>query len=98
MDKKEARAILDEEIGKLRKESYTELCKRRDNKEPEVKEITGKSGTEYCLEIICIWDDPKSSNGNLRVMCCIDDGGWRAFIPLGDSFIMAPDGSFVGEE
>jgi hypothetical protein len=27
----------------------------------------------------------------------IDDGGWRAFLPWTDSFIIAPDGSFVGE-
>ena len=28
----------------------------------------------------------------------IDDGGLRAFAPLSDDFIMAPDGSFVGED
>ncbi len=28
----------------------------------------------------------------------IDDGGLHAFAPLVDSFIMAPDGSFIGEE
>jgi len=27
----------------------------------------------------------------------IDDGGWRAFFPTTESFIMAPNGSFVGE-
>jgi hypothetical protein len=27
----------------------------------------------------------------------IDDGGWRAFTPMSDSFIIAPDGSFVGD-
>jgi hypothetical protein len=27
----------------------------------------------------------------------IDDYGWRAFVPLTDDFIMAPNGSFVGE-
>ena len=96
MDKKEARAILAAEIKRLRKESYAELCNRQERKDPEVKEIKGESGTKYGLEIECIWDGPK--NGNLRVMCWIDDGGWRAFMPLGDSFIMAPDGSFVGED
>jgi len=27
----------------------------------------------------------------------IDDGGLRAFFPITDSFIVAQDGSFVGE-
>jgi hypothetical protein len=31
------------------------------------------------------------------VLASIDDGGWSAFIPLTDDFIIAPDGSFVGE-
>jgi hypothetical protein len=26
-------------------------------------------------------------------MVSIDDGGWRAFLPLTDDFIIAPDGS-----
>jgi hypothetical protein len=30
-------------------------------------------------------------------MGAIDDGGWRSFAPLADDFIVAPDGSFVGE-
>jgi hypothetical protein len=30
-------------------------------------------------------------------MGAIDDGGWRAFIPLSADFIMAPEGRFVGE-
>jgi hypothetical protein len=31
------------------------------------------------------------------VIVAIDDGRWRAFSPLSVDFIMAPDGSFVGE-
>jgi hypothetical protein len=33
----------------------------------------------------------------VHVLGAIDDGGLRAFVPLCDDFIMAPDGSFVGE-
>ena len=33
----------------------------------------------------------------LRVIGSVDGGGWRAFNPLCDSFIMREDGSFVGE-
>jgi hypothetical protein len=28
----------------------------------------------------------------------IDDGGWRAFSPLTESFILAKTGTFVGED
>jgi len=37
------------------------------------------------------------SRQTLRVMGSVDDGGWRALSPLTDSFILAPDGSFVDE-
>jgi hypothetical protein len=30
-------------------------------------------------------------------MGSIDDGGWRAFVPISRSFIKSADGSFVGE-
>jgi len=42
------------------------------------------------------WDSPRQP-GNLRVIVAIDDGGWRAFRPLSADFIVASDGSFVGE-
>jgi hypothetical protein len=42
------------------------------------------------------WDS--APNGDVRVIGCVDDGGWRAFLPLSDSFIKAADGSFVGED
>jgi hypothetical protein len=33
----------------------------------------------------------------MRVAGSIDDGGWRAYLPLCRDFIMAPDNSFVDE-
>jgi hypothetical protein len=42
------------------------------------------------------WDD--SEHRNLRVMVSVDDGGWRSSLaPLSADFIVAPDGTFVGE-
>ena len=58
-------------------------------------EVVGPSGTVYQLEVTAFWDDKKARN--LRVIVTIDDGGWRAFVPLTTDFIMGPDGSFVGE-
>lgn len=55
----------------------------------------GASGTEYQVEIEAVWDDRPGHN--LRVLMSIDDGGLRAFAPMTDDFIVAPDGGFVGE-
>lgn len=53
------------------------------------------SGKEYQFEIIVYWDD--KPNGDVRVIGNVDDGGWRAYFPLGTSFLKAPDGTFIGE-
>lgn len=58
-------------------------------------EVTSPDGTQCCVEINAFWDD--KPEGDIRVIASIDDGGWRAFVPVADSFIIAPDGSFVGE-
>lgn len=63
--------------------------------EPIVSEIVAPDGTECCIEINAFWDD--KPDGDIRVVFSIDDGKWRAFVPVTDSFIIAPDGSFVGE-
>jgi len=63
--------------------------------EPTTLELLGESGTKYYAEIQAFWD--AKPEGNIRLMVSLDDGGLRAFKPLCDSFIKAPDGSFVGE-
>jgi hypothetical protein len=93
VDKPEARSILRELLDELRRSTYAELKKRLD--EVEVREVVGSSGAVYQVEIEAFWDDKRQ--GNLRVLAAIDGGGWRAFAPLTDSFIVAPDGGFVGE-
>ena len=35
------------------------------------------------------WDGRRG--GDIRVIGLIDDGGWRAFIPLSEGFITGPD-------
>lgn len=49
-------------------------------------EREGASGAVYQFEIQVFWDD--KPGGNVRVMGSIDDGGWRAFVPLCEDFIM----------
>jgi hypothetical protein len=48
------------------------------------------------VETEAFWDDRK--HGHLRVLVAVDDGrGWSAVSPVCDNFIIAPDGSFIGE-
>jgi hypothetical protein len=63
--------------------------------EQDCLEVRGPSGASYQIEVEAVWDD--KAGGNLRVRVHIDDRGLRAFAPLTDDFIVAPNGSFVGE-
>ena len=94
MNKAEARAIAAERLRALREIPWAELRDRYLNN-AETNDVVGDSGTVYQVQTLVVWDDKKESD--LRVMVAIDDGGWRAFFPLSDDFIIAPDGSFVGE-
>jgi hypothetical protein len=94
VDKAEALAILRGALDQMRQRSYAELTAFVDN--PEHREVSGASGATYQVEIDALWDSG-TTGGDLRVIGAIDDGGWRAFSPLTDSFIVRPDGSFVGE-
>jgi len=92
VNKAEARQLLAAKLAELRHQSYSDLLRLM---EPEGLEVAGPSGAIYQLEVQAFWDDKRSRH--LRVLASIDDGGWSAFIPLTDDFIIAPDGSFVGE-
>lgn len=95
MDKQEAREILEREIRRLRDCRYDALLKLR---VVDARQVMGeRTGTLYNIECEAFFDDPKSGNGHLRVVVAVDDGSFRAFVPLSESFIIAPDGSFVGK-
>jgi hypothetical protein len=80
-------------LGEFRVLPYSELVARIGTEEHVA--VVGASGADYQLEVRILWDD--GPGGNVRVIGSIDDGGLRAFFPLTNSFIMAPDGTFVGE-
>ena len=95
MDKSEARAILATQLASFRMRSYGDLVNLMG--EVQVTEVSGKSGAEYQIEIEVMWDSPREKV-NVRVIGAIDDGRLPgALAPLSDSFIVAPDGTFVGE-
>jgi hypothetical protein len=92
MNESEAKLILMRELSRYRKLSYTELLALLGS--IETCERASPSGITYQVELEVFFVDAKQ---NVYVMGCIDDGGWRAFKPLCGDFIVAPDGSFVGE-
>jgi hypothetical protein len=93
MGKGEAQQLLKARVNQLRAMSYHDLLGLMDKE--TVTEVDGSPGRRYSIETQVFWDGAKDRD--LRVMVSIDDGGWRAYAPLTDDFIMAPDGSFVGE-
>ncbi len=94
MDKAEALSILGAELEELRSASYSDLLGRLLDNEESFERV-GASGTRYTVEIRAFWDG--EAHGNLRVRAMIDDGGWRAFAPVIEDFVRAPNGSFVDE-
>ena len=61
----------------------------------DTPEVVAPSATRYYMEIQFFWDD--RPNGNVRMIGSIDDSGVCAFLPITDSFILSPEGRFVGE-
>jgi len=95
MDKTEARAVLNQQLAPYRERAYGDLVKAVGT--ISAIEVRGQSGAEYQIEIEVMWDSPRDKM-DVRVIGAIDDGHLPgAFLPLCDSFILAPDGKFVGE-
>ena len=96
MDKVIASSLLESFVDSLRGRKYSDLCKLIG--EANCQEIAGPDRKTYQLEFEAFWDDPRKAGGNLRIITSIDDGTfWASFRPITKSFIMAPDGSFVGD-
>jgi hypothetical protein len=94
VDKVEASNILGAELEPLRSASYSDLLARLLDQQESFERV-GASGNSYTIELRAFWDG--EPQGNLRVRAMINDGGWRAFAPLVEDFIRAPDGSFIDE-
>lgn len=90
----EAREVLRQELARWRRLSWAELAEQIGA--TEAGEVRGPSGALYQVEVQVFWDD--APGGIVRVQGSVDDGGWRAFAPWTDDFLVRSDGSFVGEE
>ena len=93
MNNTEAQQLLDAHLSGYRRRSYRELVAILE--QPEDAEIQGPSGATYYVQVQVFWDS--KPDGDVRVAGSINDGGWRAFVPLIEDFILAPSGTFVGE-
>lgn len=95
MDKAEARDVLEQQLASYRGRAYGDLVKLVGTN--SVLAIRGPSGTEYQIEVDVMWDSLRD-RVNVLVIGAVDDGRLPgALAPLCASFILAPDGKFVGE-
>ena len=94
MNTDEAKQILAHKLAEYRTLTYKQLAEKVDQRSDRYS-VTAPSGVLYQVVIHMFWDD--KPNEVVRVNGSIDDSGWRAYLPLTDSFLAAPDGSFVGE-
>ena len=93
MDKSQAKSVLAKQLARYRTKTYADLGRLIG--ELDVFEVTEPDGVVYQIEIQVMWDH--KPDGAIYVMAGIDDGGWRAFAPLIDGFIMTPEGRILGE-
>ena len=93
MDKADALQVLRVQLEPWRRRTYAELA--REVGHSHRFELTAPSGTWYQGDVRVHWDD--KPDGAIRVIGAIDDGGWRAYVPLTETFILGSDGAFVGE-
>jgi hypothetical protein len=92
MNKAEAKEILAQELIHLQAKSFEDLQMYINS--PEVTELIGASGVTYQIELEAFWDNPRESNGALRIIASIDDGKFLStLLPLSADFIMDPDGT-----
>lgn len=93
MDKAEALGVLSKEMLRYRNRCYEELVQRIG--QVDAYEVKAESGAAYQIEIQVYWDSKEGRD--VRVIGGVDDGGWRAFVPLTDDFILTAEGEFIGE-
>ena len=86
MNTQEARQIIQNELAVYEAKPYAELVSLINEEFHHEKQGTG--GATYQIEILILWDS--QPNGAIRVLGSIDDGGWRAFVPLTDSILKHP--------
>jgi len=57
--------------------------------------VCDEDGSKFQVQTEAMWDGHKQND--IRVMVAVSDGGLSDFVPTTSSFIISPDGSFVGD-
>ncbi len=86
MNRAEAISALRAELDRLESSGFEALAPRLGG--TEVLEVEGLSGAQYQIELAILWDT--GPGGSIRVLGSVDDGGWRAFLPLSESRLIDP--------
>ncbi len=94
MKKADFKSLLAPIVAEYRERPY-EFWQSRTLEDDIRLEVTSVDGKSCQVEIEARWDD--TPDGDIRVFFSIDDGGLRAFVPVMESFVVAPDGKVVGE-
>jgi len=64
---------------------------------PQLLELLTPSGERYTVEVEAFWDTP-TRHDNIRILVLVSGVTfWSATCPSSNSFILSPDGRFVGE-
>ena len=95
MSREIAQAIADQKLNELRKLPYIEL-KKLLTEGNFATCVTGPDGQEYQMEVDVLLGNGRRGP-NILVVASVDGGGVSSFRPLTRTFVITPDGSFVGE-
>ena len=93
MNKTKARALLADQLSRYRAKPYAVLKDMVG--QVDAYEIATPDGKAFQIEVQIMWDG--KPDADIRVIGAIDDGGWTAFSPLSDDFIVTSKGTFIGE-
>lgn len=93
VDKSEAKAIAEKELQFYRGLPHGQIAAKIGTQESY--ERVSERGEPYQIEFDFFYDDAES--GNIRVVGMVSYSGWTEFFPVGSAFIVAQDGTFVGD-
>ena len=93
MDKNEAWSIVEKELKFYRAMSYEEIARKIGN--AESYERVSDKGEPYQIEVDFFYDGFEEKD--IRVVGMVSYSLWTDFSPVSKDFIIAPDGTFVGE-
>ena len=89
----ELQSLVRQTVDSLRATPYGDLC--RYLKAYHLR-LAGATGASYDVEVQAVWDDPRRRGGDLPVMVSGWESGQQG-LGTTEDFIIAPDGTFVGE-